>query len=340
MSVITESLLYRYDRGECSPSEERRVQEWIKADSNHKKKFKELQEIWTVEPSKAPDNDYDTARAWKRFKNSSSYSGSEPEASVGSAVRNLRWRYYAAAAVVLIAVGIYSFQNYYKSTQPYNGKAQKIITQKGERTDITLRDSTKITLNAASTLTIAEDYMEENRTVYLEGEAFFEVEHSQELPFIVVSGSNYARDMGTKFNVNTYESGILKVAVQEGAVSVGNMDEENPKESKADLRAHQAATLSESGRVNVKQINDIDLFSGWTKGKLVFDNATFAEVCKRLERHFDADCVIDDQSLRQRTLTASYDDIPLDEMLNVLSLTLNVSYEKDNGSIIFTTNSH
>lgn len=336
--LIEESLLYRYEQRECTPSEKREVEAWLKADSAHQKKFKELKKIWEVELIEEDYTGFDTKKAWKRFKDQNIESQNKKTHSINSVRDTIRWGYYAAAAVILIAVGIYSYQNFYKPSLPVSPSPQKIVTEKGERTRITLGDNTKITLNAASTLTIPADYMVETRTVHLKGEAFFEVQHNEELPFIVVSGDRYAKDLGTKFNVNTYESKVLEVAVQEGAVSMGEMDGNSPKEAQADLTAHQVGTLSESGRVNIQKVEDFDLFSGWTKGKLVFNEAPFAKVCRQLERRFDVECVIEDQSLNQRTLTASYNDIPLNEVLDVLSLTLDISYNKKNGIITFRDN--
>src|SRR5699024_9456586 len=117
-SVIEESLLYRCERGESSPSEERKVKAWLEADATHQKKFEELKKIWEIETSVTNDYTVNTHRAWNRFKDENIRPKNKIATSAGPATNSLRWTYYAAAAVILLAVGLYSFQNLYKPNPP------------------------------------------------------------------------------------------------------------------------------------------------------------------------------------------------------------------------------
>ena len=97
----------------------------------------------------------------------------------------------------------------------------EVYVPRGGEYSLVLADGTKVWLNAQSTLRFSYPF-DSLRTVYLEGEAYFEVAHNTEKPFEVRTGENTVRVLGTKFNVRAYKEQTYQVTLMEGKVKVNN----------------------------------------------------------------------------------------------------------------------
>ena len=85
---------------------------------------------------------------------------------------------------------------------------------------MTFEDGTRVHLNYNTTLKYPPHFTSNSRTVYLDGEAYFEVAKDNKRPFRVVTANGVVRQYGTSFNVNTYMNGVTKVVLVDGSVSV------------------------------------------------------------------------------------------------------------------------
>src|SRR3546814_13589267 len=68
-------------------------------------------------------------------------------------------------------------------------------------------------LNAGSVVSYPENFAEGPRIVRLDGEAFFDVVHIENRPFIVESSGIRTTVVGTAFNINTYNPDRVSVTV-------------------------------------------------------------------------------------------------------------------------------
>jgi ferric-dicitrate binding protein FerR (iron transport regulator) len=219
--------------------------------------------------------------------------------------------------------------------QPAKPAFRQISTSKGQRTQFTLSDSTHVKLAAASRLKIPADYGVHSRKVYLQGQAFFEVKHNAAHPFTVIVNHHYIRDVGTHFNIKAYDSTQTEVAVSEGKIAVGMMKQGRTEKPEARLSSGMVAELKAGGDFTVNHAKNMNRYIGWTKGELVFHNTPLAAVSRELERWFGVTIKIKDSALKKRTLTADYDNLPMPELLRVLSLSMHISYSRHKGLIVF-----
>ncbi|MDZ7690801.1 MAG: DUF4974 domain-containing protein [Balneolaceae bacterium] len=144
--------------------------------------------------------------------------------------------------------------------------------------------------------------------------------------------------MGTAFNVTAYDSGTVEVAVKEGLVSMGKVEKGSLQKEVVELTPNKLGVLKEIGGLTVSDISHIDQYVGWAEGRLVFRSTPFPDVIERLERWFDVNCQLDSSAnseIRRRTLTATYNNMPMSEVLKVLSISMNVSYTQQGRTIIF-----
>jgi len=344
-------ILHKYIEGICDEEELHRLGEWLREDPANEDFFKLFVEEWSDE--EGLDIESDARAAWREFRERNSISDSEPALNVvknwteksyfldrKNRKRSITSWSYSIAAIVLTAISLLFINKYINNRKNNNLDKDKIAFQEisttpGQRIKLRLSDSTKVILNSNSRLQIPEEYGRKTRTVRLEGEAFFEVKHNKDLPFVVISNQNYAKDLGTKFNISAYDSSGIEVAVKEGLVSLGKIKGGNPDKELVKLQPNKVGILRNIGGLRVSDIKDMDEFTGWSEGKLVFKSTPFPKVVDRLEKWFDIKCKIKNTDPEERTLTATYDNLPLNEVLKVISATMNISYTREGRNIIF-----
>jgi transmembrane sensor len=134
----------------------------------------------------------------------------EPDWVVPTKHQNKRKSFalYTVAAAIIIAVGIL-----WLSTRSSNEKTHPIaigtsLTKKGtnrsESKFLLLEDSTQVWLNAATSLEYPDQFDKKKREVYLSGEAYFDVKHAEEIPFVIHTGTVSTTVVGTAFNIKAY----------------------------------------------------------------------------------------------------------------------------------------
>src|SRR5699024_5622708 len=128
--------------------------------------------------------------------------------SSGRKVKVMGWGLKIAATILLLitVIGIsFYYQDYF---QPTEKEAEVIFKERtltaGQKATLRFGEGSVITLNSESTLRYPTRFSADKREVYLDGEAYFSVEHDSTRPFIVHVGETTIRDLGTAFNIRAY----------------------------------------------------------------------------------------------------------------------------------------
>jgi len=186
-----------------------------------------------------------------------------------------------------------------KSPMTYN----TLTTPRGGQYQLVLSDGSKVWLNAASSITYPTAFTGKQRKVQITGEAYFEVTHNSQMPFVVEKGSMVVEVLGTHFNINAYEdeSGI-QTTLLEGSVKVTNretvpiaigMKRERPNDFSVVLKPGEQAELkpsrSQSGPLAINHSPDINQVMAWKNGLFQFHNAGLPAVLKQISRWYDVD---------------------------------------------------
>ena len=227
----------------------------------------------------------------------------------------------AAAAVLLLAVLAWP-------DGPAGRAASTLATTVGQRDSLRLPDGSRVVLGPASRIVVAAGYGDEERTVELSGEAFFDVVHDDARPFVVRAGGASVRDLGTAFVVRSAEDEV-RVAVTEGAVLLGA---DGARSAPVRLDAGDRAALRPSGAPEIARgvVTKDDV--AWTEGRLVFRDASLTEVAGALRRWYGVELTVADQALAGRTLTAEFTDEPVERVLEVVGLALGARVERHGDS--------
>lgn len=249
------------------------------------------------------------------------------EASSAARVVKAPFRYWWAAACIaaLLAVaGIYFAGNRVAGPDI----AAVTVTEQADRSGIkkiTLPDGTVIWLNFDSKVRYTQA---EDRELWLEGEAFFEVAPQQGKGFLVHAGELDVNVLGTSFNIDAYTPGkSVTVTVSSGKVRVGNQ-----QTAGIALAANQQAIYhSEGNKIEQATIMAAD-FNAWREGQLVFRNLTFGSIAQRLERAYSVRIRFDREHIANALLTARFDrNTPLKDILDMLCDIYGFSYRQASG---------
>jgi transmembrane sensor len=191
-----------------------------------------------------------------------------------------------------------------------------LSTGRGGSLQMALTDGSILWLNHTTRVRIEGD---RQRTVVLqEGQAQFQVQPS-EFPFQVITDQATITVLGTRFDVLT-RNAKTRIVVQEGVVKVIPSRNEKGIELCADTRLLVQDALL---RLQPEPVNAETLL-GWIRGDLVFEKTPLHEIITELENRYDVEISIASPDLAYKTLTATFRDLAIDQVLRSISLTMGV----------------
>lgn len=208
----------------------------------------------------------------------------------------------------------------------------EIIVGKGEIKRTELPDGSVVFLNADSKLIYDRCYGAELREVYLDGEASFDVKHIEGIPFIVHTEENDIAVLGTVFNVYAHNSeNIFRTSLEKGAISISHNNEKT-----VELKVNQTyQLLRKSNEVTVFESLDIESFSSWKNGDIVFRNLQFKYILRKLERSHNVTFNLQNQEVGMSRFTGTFTtDDDIITILKIIKLTTNFEYEIVGNTVI------
>ena len=158
----------------------------------------------------------------------------------------------------------------------------------GKRFELELSDGTIVHLNSGTTLKYPVRFIAgENRQVFLDGEAFFDVTKDKKHPFIVNADNLNIRVLGTHFNVSSYpEDHLTDVVLVEGSVGLYTANEKFDANKNTILKpGYKGSFNRKDNHIETKPVIT-DVYTSWMEGRLTFKNMSFNDITKKLERHY------------------------------------------------------
>lgn len=339
---IPYELLSQYFAGECSPEEKRRVEDWIHEDPAHERTVEQLHRVWT-EAGKHR-NVIDVDAFWRGVELRTIM----PQKSLlGSLTGKYRrgpstFNYVLRiAAVVVLSVAIpylVYWMNQSDASIATAALMREVSTGNGERAQFRFSDGTLVWLNVASTMRFAGSFSGDSREVYLEGEAFFDVARNESMPFVVNTQTATVEVLGTEFDVHARaDEKQIDVVVADGSVLLrrrGSGSAENVVLTKG-----FQSSLTENGVITPARPVNVESYTGWVNGRLVFDRRPIELALKDLERWYGLRCRLEGNGLRESlNLTATFENEPLEEVLHTIAVTTNLIVEQKGNEFVFSSN--
>ncbi len=325
-------LLRRYLADQCSASEREQLEAWLTTPDG----LALMQELIDEESLPAPtDLPAETtseralqSRVWGRLQEAI-------DAEQRQSARIIPFRRYWSYAVAAALAGLGLFWFWPATHTPTEPVAfRQVVTPAGQKARVELPDGTEVWLNAQSRLRYASTFGHTaQRVVELEGEAYFDVAHDKQHPFIVRSGTLATRVLGTQFNVRAYaDDPDVEVAVVSGNVRVTDAQRDSVnllpnQKSHYDRHTH---TLGQ------QTITDATDYRAWTNDRLILDNVTIAEAVRLLNRRFAVQIQVPQEKLRHCQITTRFEKPSLPDVLTVLCSYLNATYQQRGSRITIT----
>ncbi|MCG2617243.1 FecR domain-containing protein [Terrimonas sp. NA20] len=356
------SLLSARLANEATPEELAELETYLKENPAAQSRTGAIENIWSVNPSIS--DDYKEAAFNKHLQRMSNhfsepvlqYESDLPEEQVELKVakkkpvfRIMAWITAAAAVAVL---GYFTYCYFpFTSAKNSNALAQNTVsTKRGSKSKIQLPDGTQVWLNADSKITYNENFQGKIREVQLSGEAFFDVVHDEERPFVIHTSVIDVKVLGTAFNVRSYaDEKNTETSLIRGSVEItlrNNPDKKivlkpNDKlivdndEAKAETASpdvvrmphHDRPSLLTLGKVNFKENQTTALETLWIKNTLAFDKESLEEIALKIERWYDVKVSIPDTRIRRTEYSGVFEDEDLEQVMEALRISGNFHYD-------------
>ena len=165
----------------------------------------------------------------------------------------------------------------------------------------------------------------ESREVFLEGEAYFEVTHDPNKPFIVKTNDMNILVRGTSFNINAYpDYKIVRTTLVNGKIEV-----ECSGNTHTILPGQQIVFEKETKSVKIQEV-DTELYTSWKNGFYKFNETRLEDILAMLSLWYDVDVIYADESVKDLSFTSSGKMARYDNLMNLLKkfeYTNNVTFE-------------
>nr|WP_295870188.1 FecR domain-containing protein [uncultured Chitinophaga sp.] len=321
-------IVIRYLEDPDNEQHKQQLNDWIQQDTANLDIFLDMKAMWQGDPLPAASA-FDTQGQWLQLNatldalpSTTTASTAAPAAAPrNSRVFQMKTRYWWAAAAVL-AIGL---------TWTWLGPGSyKTITTAQNLDSLHLPDGSMVYINAHSTVRYSRTFGKNNRHIKIDkGEAFFDVVKNDALPFTVDAPDVEVEVLGTAFNVKAAGSGV-KVFVQSGKVSAAYKGKGSDK--KVILTPGQEASLARHGStIDTRFYKKNNNILAWRTRTLTFDDAPLTEVAAALSDFYHVQVDISNQQLNDKKLLATFPNMPLEEVLDIMRKTLQINItHKDN----------
>ena len=210
-------------------------------------------------------------------------------------------------------------------------KNNELIIPKGGEYQVMLADGTKVWLNSASRLIYPQSFMGKERRVVLSGEAFFDVTHDAERPFVVETSRMNVKVLGTRFNVNDYDDNEeVSTTLVNGSVEIISGDQQAFRLVPGE-QAYGKENELEKREVNVR------LYTSWIDGKFLFNNTELEEIAKQISRWYDVEIFFSSESVKKVRFTGAIVKFkPLEDLVRMIESTSQVRFSVKGRTIVIS----
>lgn len=164
---------------------------------------------------------------------------------------------------------------------------QMIKVPVGEKATIILADGTKVVANSRTKLLYPKNFKGDTREVTVHGEAYFEVAHDTEHPFIVKANKFNVKVLGTRFNISSYDATTSNVVLVQGSVELTTQNTDVVR-----MKPSDKVDISDGAITQKTQVNPDDYIS-WMNGVINLHGETVRQITQRLSQHYGVKIVCD-----------------------------------------------
>ena len=299
---------------------------WLDEDPDNRKFFFQIKDIW--DSRRSGHVSLPELPLWKKALPQSDQVHKIPY------WRALAVRIGKYAALIAITATVTMFLQKKHGVEIKENIYHQVMVQNGNQSQqIVLSDGTRVWINASGSLKYPETFDSEQRTVWLDGEAYFEVAENKAHPFVVHTDMMDVKVVGTSFNLTAYASDRkLTTTLVEGKVELWTGNGKTAHSATLEP-GQQAVFLKDENRIVTQKV-DPTLYVAWKDGYYKFNNTSFGEIAERLERMYHIKITFVDQSLLQIPYTGTFaQKQSLTEVLEIMCSVKPFKYTIQNNQI-------
>ena len=302
---ITETELWEYLSRNADTSTIQKVEDWKNSTAFDEVLYTKIKQIY----DQTEKQDFDINEAKKRF-----FKAVDPKKVI--------WKEYLKyAAIITILIT----STYFFTTTSLNQDKIIVQTTFGEYKDMELADGSKVWLSASSEISYS---VENPRTLYLKGEAFFDVAKDSLHPFTVTTPDDITvMALGTSFNIKSYKnSSNTETKLLTGKVEISSKTQFGQR---IFLVPNEKFSFHKKTKETVKTILDANTSKiPWREGKIQFENTSFKEIAIDLKAQYGKQIKFENEDLASTKFTGSFDTAtPITEIFEILKISKDFTYK-------------
>jgi transmembrane sensor len=290
------------------------IMDWIEMNPENHKIYNEILNCWALSGIRHETAQVDVDQQFRQFKR-----------------KNFRIKLiteylkYAAAMLILLSFGALTQYLVSYNIRKQNISWCEVTVQLGQSVELVLSDSTKVWLNSGTKFRYPSDFSTKSRIVELNGEAFFNVTSDKKHPFIVKTAYLDVNVTGTRFNVAAYnDNDKTDITLVEGNVALQNKNGNTIAELLPNMNAE---FINSSNKLYLKKVN-VDFYTSWTTGTLVFRQESLGDIAKKLEKWYSVKIVFDHEDIKDIAFSGSIlKNKPIDQILEILTYISRIGYQ-------------
>jgi transmembrane sensor len=319
-SEMNLDLAVRYLTGSANDSDKLTFEKWLALSEQNQLQFEKLKNYWKISGSAYDNYQPDLKIAWDNIKNQ----------TIDKHIYSIKAFYRIAIAVtILLFLGV-GAKMFMKSQYIYETQLITYLSDSSVK-EIQLSDGSRVWLNAQSSLLAPKKFKFHKRMVYLTGEAYFEVTKNPDKPFIIKAQNTYTEVLGTSFNIQALKNEKqVTVNVETGKVAFYPI--ENSKGRVYLTHGMKGVWTNNSSEMHVYNVKTKN-YSSWKTGILLFNDTPLDEVCGEIGSYYKVNFNIDSINAHNYLFTGKFNNIELEQLLNIISATLDIKFVKGKDEI-------
>jgi len=330
---INWEMIAKYLDQEMNDQERKEFEDIIQADPEYQRIIATVQGTWNETKKKKNMIEINTDSAWEKLKNRIENHQTEIRE-----IKNIRESSYrkilnpalriAAVIFVLIGLSYLVFRAFILPVMDETGRFT-VSSEPDRMIQTTLPDGSLVHLKANSTISY-EHQKTGIRELSLEGEAFFNITHDPDQPFIISANQAIVKVVGTSFSVETdNENNTVNVFVESGKVVLSSKTREDES---LILEPGYMGILSDNGID--KKYNEDKNHLAWKSGKLEFHESSLEDVINDLNHTYGTNIISGNAEMLGCDFTGTFLNQPVDTVLKVLQTAFNLDIEITDSEII------
>jgi ferric-dicitrate binding protein FerR (iron transport regulator) len=318
---------------------------WLNESELNKEMFFRVKQVYDLRPGGLYPQPEEVDESWERLLAKLKALETEPLNQPDIHRTHRLWielLKYAAVGIIFVCTTL-GIQQLLKKNSPFEAHYTELDVEAGPRmSHLTLPDGTKVVLNASTKFHFPDQFDAHIREVFLDGEAFFEVAHQEERPFIVHTSRQKISVLGTTFNVMDYSADDFAITtLVSGSVEVQSIGADNEPGTTCRLKPNQQTFLNKTTSELTTENIKIDLNRTWVNKMYYFRDEPLFRITQRLEKIYGLKIEITSEALKDDKYTGVFRlESPIEEVMKIINYQKQFVYKINENGIIINSRSN